>query len=125
MRTDAKLVGAALAAGRVAIGAGIWLAPKPAARTLGFNRFDSRALILARILAGRDLVLGVWQASALNNPDSLRRVSAAAALADAGDALTFALAIADGDERGAGLRGFAVALPAAIAGAWLATQAQI
>jgi len=125
MRSEAKLVGAALAAGRIAIGAGIWLAPKPAARTLGFDRFDSRALILARILAGRDLVLGVWQASALGNPAALRPVSAAAAIADAGDALAFALALAAGNERGAGLRGVAVALPAAIAGAWLVGQAEI
>ena len=125
MRSEAKLVGAALAAGRIAIGAGIWLAPKPAARTLGFDRFDSRALILARILAGRDLVLGVWQASALGNPAALRPVSAAAAIADAGDALAFALALAAGNERSAGLRGVAVALPAAIAGAWLVGQAEI
>jgi hypothetical protein len=123
MRSEAKLVGAALAAGRIAIGAGIWLAPKRAARVLGFDRFDSRALILARILAGRDLVLGVWQARALDDPDSLRRVSTAAAVADAGDALAFTLAIGDGDELGAGLRGIAVALPAAIAGLWLARRA--
>jgi hypothetical protein len=121
MRTSERALAVGLAAGRVAIGAGLWLAPERTAKALGFDSLDSRALMLGRIAGTRDLVLGAWQLSSLGDPAALRRVSAAAAIADAGDTVTFALGLA-GDERRAGLRGFAVALPAAAAGAWLATR---
>jgi hypothetical protein len=122
MSADAKLLATGLAAGRIAIGAGLWLAPRRTSRALGFDAIDARGLTLGRIAATRDLVLGAWQLGALDDPAQLRRVSAAAALADAGDTLAFALAFAAGEERAAGLRGFAVALPAALAGWWLATH---
>ena len=123
MASSAKLLGAGLALGRIAIGAGLWIAPQPTARALGFDRVDTRALMLGRIAATRDLVLGIWQLASIDDPAALRRVSAAAAVADAGDTLTFALAAAGGDEREAGMRGVAVALPATLAGLWLSTQA--
>jgi hypothetical protein len=114
-----------LAAGRLAIGAGLWLAPGLSAKLLGFGEVDSRAVTLARLAATRDLILGGWQLSALEDPARLRSASAAAAIADAGDALTFALALRSGDPatRRAGLRGIAAAAPAAIAGAALAASA--
>ena len=115
-----RLTAIGLAAGRIAIGAGIWLAPVAASRALGFGEPDSRTTTLSRLVAGRDLVLGTWQLATLGDRGSLRRVSAAAAAVDAGDTLAFALAAAtDGEARGAGIRGFSVALPAALAGAWL------
>jgi hypothetical protein len=111
-----------LAFGRLAIGAGLWLAPALSARLLGFGEIDSRALTLARIAATRDLVIGGWQLSALDDPDRLRAATTAAAIADAGDALAFALALRSPDPgtRRAGLRGVAAAAPAAIAGARVA-----
>jgi hypothetical protein len=121
MAADTRLLAGALAAGRIAIGAGLWLAPQRAAKALGFDRLDTRALMLGRIAGTRDIVIGTWQLSALDDPPALRRASAAAAIADAGDALTFALGLAGGERR-AGLRGVAAALPASIAGAWLATH---
>ena len=123
MRTETKLLAASLAAGRIAIGAGLWLAPERAASALGLDGVDARSLMLGRIAASRDLILGVWQLSALDDSAALRRVSTAAAVADAGDTLTFALATAEGSERRAGLRGLALALPATLAGVWLASQA--
>ena len=123
MAADPRRVAIGMAAGRIAIGAGLWLAPEWTARTLGLDELDSRAMMLARLAATRDLVLGAWQLSAIDDPPTLRRVSAAAVLVDVGDTLTFALAAREDDERGAGLRGFAVALPAAAIGAWLAARA--
>lgn len=108
-----------LAAGRLAIGAAIWLAPDLAAKALGFDSIDAKALVLGRIAASRDLVLGAWQLSALDDRRELRHASLAVALADAGDALTFLLAAAGTDTRGAGFRGLAGAVPATLAGAWL------
>lgn len=115
-----RLTAVALAGGRLAIGAGLWVAPRRAAAALGFGELSPVALALGRIAASRDLVLGVWQLGSLRDPEELRRASVAVAVADAGDALTFSLAAAARGAAGpAGLRGLAGALPAALAGAWL------
>lgn len=121
MTASAKALATGLALGRIAIGAGLWLAPTRTAQALGLDHVDSKSLMLGRVAATRDLVLGTWQLSSLGDPAALRRVSGAAAAADAGDTLTFALATAGGERR-AGLRGVAVALPAALAGLWLTQQ---
>jgi hypothetical protein len=114
----------ALAAGRLAIGTGLWMAPTLSARLLGFGEIDARALTLARIAATRDLVIGAWQLSGVYEPERLAAASTAAAAADAGDALAFALAFRSKDRsiRRAGLRGMAAAVPAAIAGAVVAAS---
>jgi hypothetical protein len=119
MTGSARAVATGLGLGRLAIGAGLWLAPQQAARTLGFKDFDSRALALGRVAATRDLVLGVWQLRSLNDQAELRRAAAVTAAADAADAVAFADLLRRG-ERAAGLRGLAAAVPAAVAGAWLA-----
>lgn len=112
-----------LGCGRIAIGVGLWLAPGVAARALGFGELDSRALALGRIAATRDLVLGTWQLSALGDRDRLAHATAAVAACDAGDTLTFALAMRSGGEaREAGLRGVVGAALATASGAWLARR---
>jgi hypothetical protein len=111
-----------LAAGRLAIGAGLWAAPRLSARALGFRELDGPALALARIAATRDLVLGAWQLSALDDPSALRRATLGVAAADAGDALTFALAIGRRETRSAGARGLPAAAAATVAGMWLADR---
>ena len=125
-----RAVGIGLATGRIAIGAGLWLAPRKSAKALGFDDLDQTGMALARIAATRDLVLGVWQLSALGDHDELVRASRAVAAADGGDALTFALGIASGDDaaRTAGARGIVPASAATVAGLWLSkrlSQAQI
>jgi len=118
-----RLTALGLAAGRLVIGAGLWLAPRRSLAALGFAEIDSTAVALARIAATRDLVLGAWQLRSLGDPRELRRASAAVAVADAGDALTFGIALRAGAaNRTAGLRGLAGAVPAAIAGAWLESR---
>jgi hypothetical protein len=111
-----------LAAGRLAIGAGLWAAPRLSARALGFSGLDGPGLALARIAATRDLVLGAWQLSALGDRSALRRASLGVAMADAGDALTFGLALGGRDTRRAGLRGLPAASAATVAGVWLAAR---
>jgi hypothetical protein len=113
-----RLTAIGLGAGRLAIGAALWVAPRASARALGFTALDPQSLALARMTATRDLVLGIWQLRSRGEPAELRRASTAVAVADAGDAAAFALLLGDG-ERIAGLRGLAAALPAALAGAWI------
>lgn len=123
MSTLDQAVGGSLAAGRLAIGAGLWLAPRTTARALGFEQLSPAGLALARIAASRDLVLGVWQLSSLGDRERLRRATIGVAAADAGDALTFALALrGDGEGRTAGLRGLPAAGAATAAGIWLAAR---
>jgi hypothetical protein len=110
-----------LAAGRMAIGAGLWLAPGLTLRALGFSRPDDRAVAVARIAGTRDMVLGAWQATTLGSRDRLARATTAVAACDAGDSLTFALLLGT-DERRAGLRGVAAAVPATIVGFALASR---
>lgn len=118
-----RALAVSLAAGRAAIGAAIWLAPRRALPALGFERAadDDDALTLARIAATRDLVLGTWQASALGDRARLRRATLAVAACDAGDALAFAVAARRGSTTLA-VKGLAGAVPATLAGAWLAAR---
>jgi hypothetical protein len=120
---DPSLVARALGAGRIAIGAGIWLAPAFSARVLGIGRLEGGALALARVAATRDLVLGAAQIFTARDRRAARRVALAGTAADAGDLIAFALALGAG-EQSAGLRGISAALPATAAGAWLAREAR-
>ena len=59
--------------------------------------------MLGRIAGVRDLVLGLVTLAALEDTDRLRLATLANAAADAGDAMTFAIAMGS-DERTAGSR---------------------
>jgi len=108
-------------AGRVAIGLGLILAPAQALSILGFPDSDPGTVVIGRIAGIRDIVLGAATVLALGDPDRLRAASLANAAADAGDALTFSLAL--GDERSrAAARGIAAALPASLASLWVARR---
>jgi hypothetical protein len=105
--------------GRVAIGLGLLAAPERALRALGFSEASPATVTVGRIAGVRDLVLGLVTLAALKDSDRLRRATLANAVADAGDAAAFAIAVGS-DERTAGTRGVAAALPATLAGAWVA-----
>ena len=105
--------------GRVAIGLGMLAAPEPALRALGFAEASPATVAVSRIAGIRDLVLGVVTLAGLEDRARLRAASLANAAADAGDTLAFTLALRSG-ERQAGSRGIAAALPAAVAGLWIA-----
>ena len=121
LRDEERLIGAALAAGRIAIGAGIWAAPALAAKALGMKEYEGEALAVARLAGTRDLILGTWLAAELRNGGSPLAPTAALVACDAGDALAFGLLAADGgDSLGAGARGLAAAGPATAVGLWLA-----
>jgi hypothetical protein len=114
---------AALAAGRLAIGAGLMFAPGRTLEALGFEAPSETTVAVARLAGIRDLVLGAAQGLAIGDRDRLRRSSLACAAADAGDAAVFASLLgARRPARRAGMRGAAAAAPAALAGLWLASR---
>lgn len=119
--TEADVRGFSLisAAGRIGIGIGMLVAPEPALRALGFSEVNAATIAVARIAGIRDLVLGGLTFAALDDRDRLRTATIGNATADAGDSLAFAMAIR-AEERTAGLRGVATALPATLAGIWVA-----
>ncbi len=116
------MLACALAAGRIAIGAGLWLAPARSGRALGFEQLDGAALALGRVAATRDLALGGWQLASAGDRDGLRRATATVAGVDAADALAFALALRGSSTRTAAVRGLPAAASAALAGIWLSAR---
>lgn len=117
---EERAVALLLAGGRLAIGAGIWLAPRLTLRALGFGAEPSQAeLTLARMAGARDLILGAWHATALGDPGELRRATAAITFADAGDMAAFALVAKSGENPRAAILGLGAAAPATALGAWL------
>lgn len=108
----------AIAAGRIAIGAGAVLATRPALKLLGFPETDASGLALARMAGGRDLALGLLALAARGDRKALRVAALAGAAVDAADALTFGVAARDPAARRAGLGGIALGSAAAIGGGW-------
>ncbi len=120
---DEKIVGAALAVGRMAIGAGFWIAPAVAAKALGVKPMNSETLAVSRLAGTRDLILGAWLGAELRDGGRPLAPAVAVMACDAADTLTFALLTAAGmQERKPGLRGLAGAGPATAAGAWLVSR---
>jgi len=112
-----------LAIGRLALGAAILAAPRPALGTLGFNPDEPQARTLARLTATRDLATGALAVAALDDARATRRIALVNAAIDAGDAVAFALAFRM--DRSGGLRaamGAPAALVASAAGVLLARR---
>jgi hypothetical protein len=103
--------------GRVGFGVAMLAAPESALRALGFTEVSPATVAVTRLTGVRDLVLGLVTVAGLNDRDRLRTATVANAVADAGDALAFGIALGT-PERAAAVRGLAAALPAAAAGIW-------
>jgi hypothetical protein len=107
--------------GRIAIGLGMMLAPGRALAVLGFPEAGEGTMVIGRIAGVRDIVLGLGTVLALRDHSRLRAANLANASADAGDALTFTLALG-GEGDAAARRGLAAAVPAALASLWAARR---
>ncbi|HSI79199.1 MAG TPA: hypothetical protein VK919_00980 [Solirubrobacterales bacterium] len=115
--TRAAIVGTAL--GRIGIGAAIWASAARALRALGFEAAGPGVETMARLAASRDIALGALQLASLPSRERSRAAAGAAAAVDAGDCLAFALGLARGGERRAGVVGLGAAGAGALAGAWV------
>ena len=118
---DVRALSLISAAGRMAIGIGLFAVPELSLRALGFSDVSPSTVAIARVAGIRDLVLGGVMLGALDDRERLLGATIANATADAGDAAAFALAARSG-ETAAGLRGMAAAIPAAFAGIWVARR---
>lgn len=107
--------------GRVAFGVAMLAVPERALRAVGFSDVTPTTVAVTRLAGVRDLVLGGVTLGALRDRERLLSATVANATADAGDTLAFAIALRTG-LRAAGLRGLAAALPATIAGIWVARR---
>ena len=67
-------------------------------------------------------MLAVWQLRSLDDREELLRVTRAVVVADAGDALAFALALRDPQARPMAALGVALAGPATLIGGWLGSS---
>jgi hypothetical protein len=105
----------------MAIGVGLLAAPELSLRALGFSDVSPATIAVARVAGIRDLVLGGVTLGALDDRRRLLSATVANATADAGDVAAFAFATRSG-ETTAGLRGVAAALPATLAGIWVASR---
>lgn len=94
------LLASGLALGRLAIGAGLMIAPEFTLKTLGFEKASPSTLAVARLAGGRDLVLGAAETAALVKGDrtALLASTLAVAAADAGDTAIFGAAWASGEK---------------------------
>jgi hypothetical protein len=90
---DDATVAITLARGRIAIGVAALVAPRLAARMMGAGRGPTAtAALLARMLGGRDIALGLGTVIALDRGKPVRGWLEGAALADATDAVSGLLA---------------------------------
>ncbi|MGI8631385.1 MAG: DUF4267 domain-containing protein [Solirubrobacterales bacterium] len=113
----------ALGAGRIAIGAFAFAAPKTLLGQWGFPAAESgpTAEVLARLVGIRDIALGAATLAVLDDRESLAGIAALGAGVDVGDTVGSAMSAGQGLGKVAGGTA-AVALPAAVAGAWLANR---
>lgn len=111
-----------LSAGRIAVGAAFMAAPaRGAASWIGTEAQRPGAGVLARAFGARDLALGAATLAALSGRAPLRPLLLGGIVADTTDAAA-TLAAGDGIPVSARRAVTAVAVGAALGGAWLATR---
>lgn len=119
----ARAVTLAIAAGRTGIGVAVIVATARALGALGFPQTDSSGRTLAKLAGGRDIALGALAIAVRDDREALLRACVAGAAVDAGDALSFGVATARGEDLNrAGVLGALSGAVAAGAGAWAASR---
>ncbi|HSK50568.1 MAG TPA: DUF4267 domain-containing protein [Solirubrobacterales bacterium] len=121
-KPTARTVALTIGAGRLALGAGILAARRPALRALGFPPADDSAATLATLAGSRDVVLGLLPLLVRGNPAALRTATALAAVVDAADLVAFAAAGREPGLRRASISGMLSAGFGAAAGLWAASR---
>jgi len=110
----------AIAAGRLAIGIAVSIAPRQALAGLGFSEPQPATIALARMAGVRDIAMALHAFSARGDAGTLRESSLIGAGVDAGDAM--ALGALAGSERRTALINAPLGAVAAVLGALVARR---
>lgn len=114
----ARRVALQIGGSRVALGAAIFFATRPALRAMRFPEPGPTGVTLAKLGGGRDIAIGALTLSSLSDPERLRTVMLVSNLCDVADAAAFAFAARDPQMRLPGISGVASGAAAATAGFW-------
>jgi hypothetical protein len=120
-RMDPKARQLALAIGviRLAIGASILCATRPALRKMGFGATDASGEALAKLGGGRDLALGAMALAARDDRQALRTAILVSGACDAADAVSLGISARRPETRQAGIGGILAGSGAAAACLWV------
>lgn len=119
MDPNARQLALAIGATRMALGAGILFATRPALRGMGFGRTDASGEALAKLGGGRDLALAAMTLAARDDRQALRSVILVSGACDAADAITLGLSAGHPETRQAGIGGILAGSGAAAACLWI------
>jgi hypothetical protein len=90
---------------RLAIGATILSATRPALRSMGFGATDASGEALARLGGGRDIALGAVTLAVRDDRQALRTAILVAGACDATDAIALGVSARSPETRAAGIGG--------------------
>ena len=104
---------------RMAIGASILFATRPALRKMGFGATDTSGEALAKLGGGRDLALGAMTLAFHDDRAALRSAILVSGACDAADAVSLGISARHPETRQAGIGGILAGSVAAAACLWI------
>jgi len=119
MDPNARRLALAIGATRMAIGASILLATRPALRKMGFGETDASGEALAKFGGGRDLALAAMTLATRDDRQALRTVILVSGACDAADAVSLGISARRPETRQAGIGGILAGSGAAAACLWI------
>jgi hypothetical protein len=118
MDPKAKQLALGISVIRLAIGASILFATRPALRKMGFGATDVSGEALAKLGGGRDLALGAMTFAVRNDRQALRTAILVSGACDAADAVSLGVSARRPETRQAGIGGILAGSGAAAACLW-------
>lgn len=119
MDPKARQLALAIGATRMAIGASILFATRPALQRMGFGATDASGEALAKLGGGRDLALAAMTLAARDDRQALRTVILVSGACDAADAVSLGISARHPQTRQAGIGGILAGSGAAAACLWI------
>ena len=118
----ARRLALGIGASRMALGAGIFFATRPALQALRFGETEATGEALAKLGGGRDIAIGALTLAARNDREALRMALLISSACDLADAVALGVSARNPKTRGAGLGGVLSGGGAAAAGFWAARR---
>jgi hypothetical protein len=119
MDSKARQLALGIGITRMAIGASILFATRPALGKMGFGATDTSGEALAKLGGGRDLALGAMTLAARDDRAALRTAILVSGACDAADAVSLGISARHPETRQAGIGGILAGSGAAAACLWI------